>query len=662
MGQSRRLSHDPYKLSRLDISRKELVRHESSYKEATSQEYYRKLKHPGSEWILLFYDLAWTATFAALAQNGKFIEPMEVLSYFAFFAAVLWLWASQTLYSIHFYTNDWFHFTSIFLQLFIFGMLAATTKGYDITAYISHTPGSDELNPDVSQLTGADELKMFADEKTDLLSARMIALTFALTRFLHLVQYLRACYYARWGKGYQHRKNQAAETWGTFIHDFVHPQLYAIVIGLIFSNMILFAVVGIVFSDFGTTVLGSSLKVGLWVGGFLLEILSHIWHPILLHMHESRPKREVHPLPVGEVDLSKRLDTITTIILGEANAGRAIAVNVVSAAFIIWFIAYIYFEGPTSGSNPKGEGVRRMLWMVFYLPLLASIFLLLVGIKNQFVITTFLSTVKRSTHGFREVLIEANFPKNITNTSLWESKSGVKNFLFARGIIWADEYKNLRNSMTTAEEWPVNFDAWLARLSLTMVLKSTNNDDIPDAAQTLIDKYYQADKATIAQDSKIQDPRESMYYQILTELLKGSLDGVRYILVFAAVILLSLGLQSLIHSCPSDRYQWGVIMCRLLMGLVLALLLLLNLGKYQEYFVLASETRQRAGVFQWLEVFWVLPTIAIAYGVQFIIEVCLTFFGKLSTRKPAAPQQPTAINLPYQSEPVQNDDNSEGKV
>jgi hypothetical protein len=37
------------------------------------------------------------------------------------------------------------------------------------------------------------------------------------------------------------------------------------------------------------------------------------------------------------------------------------------------------------------------------------------------------------------------------------------------------------------------------------------------------------------------------------------------------------------------------------MGLVISLLLLLNLGKYQEFFVLPSEYRQRAGVFQWLE-------------------------------------------------------------
>jgi hypothetical protein len=136
-----------------------------------------------------------------------------------------------------------------------------------------------------------------------------------------------ACYYARWGKGNQHRKKQVEETWDTYIHQLIHPQIYAIVVGLIFSNMIFFAVVGIVFSDFGTTVTGASLKVGLWVGGFLLEILSHLWDPIRLRnpiYRLQRDHRNISPLPVGEVNLSKRLDTITTIILGEVGNAHPI--------------------------------------------------------------------------------------------------------------------------------------------------------------------------------------------------------------------------------------------------------------------------------------------------------------------------------------------------
>jgi hypothetical protein len=54
--------------------------------------------------------------------------------------------------------------------------------GYDISAYISHTPGSEELITADSQLTGAEELEIFGAKKTHYLSAQVIALAFALTR------------------------------------------------------------------------------------------------------------------------------------------------------------------------------------------------------------------------------------------------------------------------------------------------------------------------------------------------------------------------------------------------------------------------------------------------------------------------------------------------
>ncbi|CUA69522.1 hypothetical protein RSOLAG22IIIB_14049 [Rhizoctonia solani] len=96
---------------------------------------------------------------------------------------------------------------------------------------------------------------------------------------------------------------------------------------------------------------------------------------------------------------------------------------------------------------------------------------------------------------------------------------------------------------------------------------------------------------------------------------------------------MSLSLQDLIHSAPRDRYQWGVIVSRFLMGIVLCLLLLLNIGKYQTLFVPVGHESQRAGVFLWLEKFWVSPTIAIAYAVQFFVEIALSRFAKRSTKK-----------------------------
>ncbi|CUA69867.1 BEACH domain-containing protein lvsC [Dictyostelium discoideum] [Rhizoctonia solani] len=629
--QWRHFSRDPYKPAREDEKSSQPA---AQVPEAQKQEpkgYSRLLKHPGSGWTLLFYDLAWTATFATLAQNGSFIEPLDALSYFGFFAAMMWLWASQTLYSVHFYTNDWFHLTSIFLQMILFGLLAATTKGYHLTNYISRSPGSTTLNSNSDELSDADELQRFNAEKTDQFSARAMATAFALTRFLHLLQYLRACYYAGWGKGVKTRGHVPR---GRFRLTRVPAQIDSILVGLIFSNMMLFAAMGIMFSAFGTTVTGASVRLGLWIGGFLLEVISHLWFPVVRQIARHRRKNkdlktahwteDVNPLPVAKVDLRERLDTITTIILGEgingfagtltsiltaAGVGKAVLVNVASTAFTIWFIAYMYFEGPKSGSNPEGE-----------------------GIKNQFLLTSFLSTINKSLEGFRQLLGDQDVVQRLqsSDTTL-ESDTAIKNFLFARNMIWRQQYQELYNLFRNAPNITESLDqmnAWRMRLSMRMVSNTY------EARNCVIDLCNEADivDAKLATDLNV-DLGEMQYYKILTELLNGSFEGARYILAFAALIPVCLGIQCIIHSLPRDRYQWAVITSRLVLGLILALLLFLNLGKYQEFYVSRLVANQRAGVFLWLEAFWVLPTIAIGYAVQFLLEIILAYFAKKATER-----------------------------
>ncbi|CAE6492727.1 unnamed protein product [Rhizoctonia solani] len=592
--QWRHFSRDPYKPAREDEKSSQLAAQVPETQKQEPKGYSRLLKHPGSGWTLLFYDLAWTATFATLAQNGSFIEPLDALSYFGFFAAMMWLWASQTLYSVHFYTNDWFHLTSIFLQLILFGLLAATTKGYHLTNYISRSPGSTTLNSNSDELSDADELQRFNAEKMDQFSARAMATAFALTRFLHLLQYLRACYYAGWGKGVKTRGHYPR---GRFRLTRVPAQIDSILVGLIFSNMMLFAAMGIMFSAFGTTVTGASVRLGLWIGGFLLEVISHLWFPVVRQIARHRRKNkdskivhwteDVNPLPVAKVDLRERLDTITTIILGEGINGFAgTLTSILTAA----------------------------------------------GVGKAVLVNSFLSTVNKSLQGFQKLLGDQDVVQRLesSDTTL-ESNTAIKNFLFARNMIWRQQYQELYNLFHNAPnitESLNQMNAWRMRLSMTMISNTY------EARNCVMNLYNEADivDAKLATDLNV-DLGEMQYYKILTELLNGSFEGARYILAFAALIPICLGIQCIIHSLPRDRYQWAVITSRLVLGLILALLLFLNLGKYQEFYVSRLVANQRAGVFLWLEAFWVLPTIAIGYAVQFLLEIILAYFAKKATER-----------------------------
>jgi len=95
-------------------------------------------------------DLAWTATFASLTSNTSISKEEDILSYGVFFA-VAWqvssslyvqrdqypdnstiqLWASQLVYDLKFFTNDWFHRICFVIQLLVYGALAAFTNKFD---------------------------------------------------------------------------------------------------------------------------------------------------------------------------------------------------------------------------------------------------------------------------------------------------------------------------------------------------------------------------------------------------------------------------------------------------------------------------------------------------------------------------------------------------
>ncbi|CAE6444991.1 unnamed protein product [Rhizoctonia solani] len=620
-----------------------------------------KLDDPGSKWVHLFYDLAWAASFASLTGNGKFDNPLDTVNYFIFFTAVLWMWTSQ---------------------LFIYGMLAATTQGYDVTTYIGHSPGELILIPPSNDPPTPER---YAAEKKAYLSILALAIAFTATRqvvlisssnggklisarlgrVIHLIQYLRVILYGTWAESAH--IDIKTTNWRS-----IPSRLKAVTIGLVISNLMFIAALVIAAKDFGESVLGASLKLGLWIGGFFVEFLSH-----------SRLVSSGSSLPTNpDVNLYERLQTITVIILGEGingiattlarvlaapGAGKTMGGNIISAACTIWCIAYIYFQGPKERSSPAFTSARYFPWLMFHFPFLASIVLLLIGMKHQFLVTGFLSSLFKTVDTFNNQtwsLIDIN-----SNVTEWRNMSNPKmeRFLIKRGFVWQGEVQKLLDTLqnTTADGQPIDptlaLDVWIQRFSLSVVVKLfksfSPDQDVLDNLQQRIADYYQNLEQVIQDVNYIlyipePDLSKAEYYKILSQLLDGPVLNTRCIVGFAGLLLISLSLIDFVHSRPRDRYECGVLISRFLMGLSLCLLLLLNVGAYQKLFVPVNKLNRRAGVFRWLEAyefrvsrldwdvitysvisFWVLPTIAIAYGVQFLIEIVLARFAKRARRK-----------------------------
>ncbi|CAE6435909.1 unnamed protein product [Rhizoctonia solani] len=312
-------------------------------------------------WLNLFFDLAWTATFSSLTSNNKFREPWDSISYTAFFITAWWLWVAQVAYNVDFYTDDWFHLLFTFLQLLIFGALAATTRGYDVTNYILHSPGSSDLEPYNIMTVGPDR---YAAEHLTKTSLRVITFVVALSRILLLVQHLRVLVYAKLSC----KKTRFPR------------RLLIVPTSLIISAGLFVAAFMTTLSGWGLQPGGAKIKYACWGSAVLVEMVAHT---IMFQLDAHKGIRlRSHGSVTG------RLADITTILLGEglnAIAGTFYAIEqapgfsaptgsaVVCCAIIVFFLAYLYFEG----AAPLKSVRRRAAWIMMHLPWLLSVILLL---------------------------------------------------------------------------------------------------------------------------------------------------------------------------------------------------------------------------------------------------------------------------------------------
>ncbi|KAF8747448.1 Bacterial low temperature requirement A protein (LtrA), partial [Rhizoctonia solani] len=597
-----------------------------------------------------------------LLNPGPSWVNLDAASYAVLFVIVWWLWASQVLYDMNFYTNDWFHFAAMFLQLGVFGLLSAATRGFDVTVYISHSPGmSGELDP--KPMEDITDPSRYNSEMTARVSLRIIVFSIAIS--------------SRRGRIYH-----------------IPRRLRILLSGLTISTALFFIGWGITRTEFGTTTSGARFKYAFWGSGLIVEVLSYIRMPKVLRrwiialikkwstkndndkgvdkplssailppsnsiIKQPSPSTTALPIPLSNVTLRDRLEAITTITLGEGINGIAGTLySIISAPGLEGPI------GPTSGhADPRDRTRRKMYWLLLHLPFLLCIVLLLQGVKNQFLLTSFLSTARRIASDLKnmdEELLEMWTQPEI------RSNKKIAGRLVEYGISWSQEYDALVQNMTSRGTLWTNSSMsltngqreelyiWRWRLSLRALMRIhgifMGHDATPAQTQSRIADYYHNVTAPKHDHYTSPDSFADMhYYQILGEVLASSLQSARYIMVFVGCIFILLGALEFARSMPRDRFQCGAVISRLLMGWAFLFLLLLNVGKYQSLWVNKGDEYEQAGVFLWVSSYWVLPTIALAFAIESLIETVLVWLSALVRERNKIPSRPSIARMAWRS-------------
>ncbi|KAG9078960.1 hypothetical protein FS749_008978 [Ceratobasidium sp. UAMH 11750] len=266
-----------------------------------------------------------------------------------------------------------------------------------------------------------------------------------------------------------------------------------------------------------------------------------------------------------------------------------------------------------------------------HLPWLLSSILLLEGVKNQLLLSSFMNSAGYLLEQTGSVLSSDGLDEAQLNATL-------RPLLLKSGMTWDDQFRKLvglyNQNMTASNVTELDnatqadiINVWYFRLQMATTLNTyinfMDNDTIGDDVQETIARY-QTDYAFTYQD--IQNGTPEILQGFVWDLIKNIVTNARYISALSGLTFICLATLNLIQSWPRDRFQWASIISRYAMGVAMMMLLMLNIGKHQTYFVPAEASlSQRAGVFNWVDSNWVLPTLALAYGIQFIIDTTLVY-------------------------------------
>ncbi|KAG8792259.1 hypothetical protein FRC12_006642 [Ceratobasidium sp. 428] len=548
------------------------------------------------------------------AERGQSSEWLDLdsVSYITFFTIMWWIWTSQVFYSIDFYMDDWLHLIFIFFQLIIFGLLATFSRGLDVSTYILHSPGSTDW-----EKYDYDNVKpeAYAAKRLTKKSFEFVAIVIAVSRTLLLFQYIIGDSYINISS--LNLANMYAKR--TLNRSARFPLRLLIVPCALIVSIALFFAGFAVTAKRGEESTGAKIKFVLWGSALLVEVVAHIVRLQLDIKDGLRLK--------SQGSIVTRFGTITTIIIGEAiekapTFNKSMVAGILSCAVIIFFLVYLYYEGAAPLSRPVR---RRAAWAMVHLPWLLSVILLLEGVKNQLLLSNFLSSA--------DYVLGKNFGYlNSSSSDADFDDSIFGDILLKAGMTLRDQRQKFRDMLAenaTAAKIAVTeldigtrneiYDIWFNRLQMSSVVNSyltfMDNDTIDNSVQETIYRY-QNDYNFTYQDYTSED--ENVAQDILEGLLTPSVDNARYVMALSGLTFISLATLNLIQSWPRDRFQWISIITRYAIGVSMTLLLVLNI----------VPDRENAALYEWIITNWALPTIAIAYILQFVIDTSLVYIAK----------------------------------
>ncbi|KAG8959653.1 hypothetical protein FRC05_007597 [Tulasnella sp. 425] len=562
------------------------------------------------EWLELAGDLAWTATFSSLTSNTSVTEPSAVWNYAVFFCLTWHLWATQTTYDIRYYTNDWWHRILFASQLGVYAILAAFSGSFNVGWQLD-SDAMDVFKGNATELTA-----QAMDGNQEYLITKSFRAVNALlftSRMLLFAQYVRVMIYRK-------RSNQFS-SWRFLLTP----------LSLVFSGGI-FLGCFIMIKDDPDSKPVALIQLILWGVAVISQAIAGAFTP------EDKPgvlKSKGEGLNAICGTLSSSMNSLG---LSKTMAGQSL-----TTLFILYFIWLLYFDGFKIEESQKR--ILEELWLYLHFPLHLSLILLLEGIKNVFIYVNVMQSFVRLDTAFSDVI-------NVyDSTRVFVNHPRLEKLLRVLKMSWQQEKIDLEVALKADLADPtgsrVNAGSQLWRwwgtvihnvilVSPTEALRDLfllgkfiltansafgmahhqlyNAGQTDPEAEFKFNEFISSNDTALAND--FDDPRSPLlagFYNIYFD--KMAYTG-HWILAMSGTLILCMAIVNTVQRQPKNRFAWGYSVSRLIIGVALIIV-----GGFTSKWV-ERDT--------WIT--WILPAVAIGYGLGVVVDWFILLFSVRSIR------------------------------
>ncbi|KZS89234.1 hypothetical protein SISNIDRAFT_458965 [Sistotremastrum niveocremeum HHB9708] len=552
-------------------------------------------------WIDLVLEIAMTTAFTNLTDNTPIVTAQNATSYLCFFALVWWIWASQVAYNIRFRQSDWLHRGFAFLNLALFGALAAFTNNFDITTGL--TPAfNPELFDSVAALGTTDgatiQAQMYRDALIPILNAKGISVCMALSRVVLLLQYLLVLLYSR-----------PAHRPGIMVH-----------LSSLIASILCYTTAFLLLLEESTssTRPRNIAKLVLWFLPLLLECILHFKaNNKIGRVRYSAEAMYNRSSVLFIIILGAGLDRITNkfqYIVGYVGFGPQSVGVIISAGVIIVGIFSLYFgsESNTFRGDRGDHGV--LFWFFMHFPFMATLILML---QASALLVAWVNLQQAIT-------VVLDFTQDILNAtgSLSVDQFPQANATFATlGMSLAEFVKQMNNASSPSDPDAETMSKLKQVVNIVKTVFEQSNA-LPDPDSLLAAQLQGFGEGTLAtQDS---------FVNLMNDLMKSRLDSALWFPGVAGGTLITLSILNVSKQWPRDRYEWGIILSRMLGGLGFSFLTIMDAGSGRS--LLETDDQPIAAMWRFALTPWILPSFALLLIVQNLIEMSLRFFARRSYR------------------------------